>query len=152
MGKAPTIIATAFLLAFVGFVLVRTLVGGGGGAAATPVVFDETRSLEEAMAESESSGKPIVALVTADWCPPCQALKRETLTDPAVAEWIGRETVTVYLEDGKHREMISKLPVQAFPTTLMIRDGRVTARIQGFATPTDYLRFLKDAAAAPAEG
>lgn len=120
----PTLLIFLVFGGYIAFVMLRP-------PAKTPSVFDADLSLAEAEMRSAENGKPILILATADWCPPCQALKRGALTDPAVVELINEHTIPVYLEDGEHREELRTLPIQSYPTTLIIDDGRVSASIQG---------------------
>lgn len=120
----PTILIFLVFAGYIGFVMLRP-------PAKTPSVFDANLSLAEAEAQSAENGKPILILATADWCPPCQSLKRGALTDPEVVKLINEHTIPVYLEDGKDRDELATLPLQSYPTTFLIDDGRVTASIQG---------------------
>ena len=130
-------IALAVLVGFAGLSAFR------GRVAPTPEVFGQTTSLDDGIREASSSGKPVVALVTADWCPPCQMLKRDTLTDPAVAAWIDEYTVPVYINSDENPADAGKLQVTALPTTVVLRDGQIVASSTGFASPEEYLGFLK---------
>lgn len=112
------------------------------GPAETPGIFDEKYTLTQASEISQETGKPMLVLVTADWCPPCQTLKRNTLTDPVVIEWIKNNTVPVYLEDGTNGQEIGLLGVRSYPTTMLIQDGQILASLQGAVGASRYVSEL----------
>jgi len=138
-------IITWALVGIVALLAAPSLIGLVRGPAETPGVFESGYSLEEATRESASAGKPMLVLVTADWCPPCQALKRGALRDERVAAWINSNTIPVYLEDGTDREAIASLPVKSYPTTLLIDDGAVVGSVVGNTSASSYLDALTDA-------
>ncbi len=138
--KLAVPIALAVLVGFAGVTMLR------GRVAPTPGVFREGSTLATAIDRAAAEGKPVLALVTADWCPPCQQLKRETLTDPAVAAWIEANTVPVYIDSDKNPDDARSLLVTSLPTTLLLRDGEIIGTRVGYAGAEDYLRFLKDTA------
>lgn len=113
------------------------------GPASTPGVFGAGLSLDEAMDRSAADGKPVLVLATADWCGPCQTLKRGALMDEGVSAWISEHTIPVYLEDGEDRESIGLLGVRAYPTTLVLVDGEVVGGMEGAASAQTYLDGLK---------
>lgn len=113
------------------------------GPAPTPDLFAQGYTLREAGELGAGSGKPVLVLVTADWCGACQSLKRGALSDERVAWWIGERTVPVYLEEGVDDEQIASLPVRAYPTTLVIDEGRVLGSVVGNDDPEGYLGRLR---------
>ncbi len=141
MLKAKSV--TPFLFVIVAAVVVMPIVINLiKGPAETPGIFDEHYTLTQASELSEESGKPMLVLATADWCPPCQKLKRSTLTDPAVIEWIQENTIPVYLEDGANGDEIGSLGVRSYPTTMLIQDGQILASIQGAVDADSYVSKL----------
>ncbi|MEM7623220.1 MAG: thioredoxin family protein [Planctomycetota bacterium] len=143
-GSATIIVAAAAGLA--GFVGISAYFNGQAqsvAGAVTPATFDEAGGLDAALARSLDEGKPVLALATATWCPPCNMLKKNTLADSEVQSFIAENTVAVSLDDAQHRADIARLGVRAYPTTLVIRDGDVVGTLEGFASKKAYLGFLE---------
>jgi thiol:disulfide interchange protein len=109
------------------------------GPAQVPDVFSDGYSLEQARALSAETGKPIFALATADWCAPCQTLKRGPLQDPEVAAMIREHSIPVYLEDGKNRDEIKQLGPRGYPTSFIVEDGEVVVKYGGGGKYKEFL-------------
>jgi thiol:disulfide interchange protein len=135
--KWSSVVIVLVFAGYIGFVMLRS-------PAPTPDVFSANITLADAQAQSAESGKPIFVLVTADWCPPCQKLKRGALSDPAVVKLISEQSIPVYLEDGQNRSEIQSLPVQSYPTTLIIQGDEITASIVGGKSAGKYLKVLQE--------
>jgi thiol:disulfide interchange protein len=132
-------------LAIVGVFVVLMIVRGGGGTAEKPALFAQGLTMAEARAASLETGKPVLALVTADWCPPCQALKRGALSDPEVAAYLKEFTIPVYLDEANNMDEIAALGTRAYPTTYLLRGDETIAQIEGGASPAGYLRTVRRA-------
>lgn len=137
-GTVAIGLAIAVLLMFP--MLVRLFTGGS--VAPTPDVFLNTPRLADAVAASK--GRPLVVFVTADWCPPCQAMKRETLIDPRVVELIRAESTPVYV-NVDHDPDAGMLGIYGIPATLVIWEGTTVARREGYLDAESYVQFLKKA-------
>lgn len=115
-----------------------------GKAAPVPAVFDKTVTLAGAAEASTRSGMPVLAFVTADWCGPCQALKRTALADNDVTEWIRTSTHPVYVDatNGVPAEA-QGLGVQRFPTMILLRGGKEVSRLVGNQPTSSVLGWLQ---------
>ena len=93
-----------------------------------------------------ANDKPIVAIVTADWCPPCQALKKNALADERVVEFLLSETQAVMI-DGTDTalasETLQQLGVRVFPSTVVVRNGEPVATLEGNMSADRYLAWLE---------
>lgn len=109
-----------------------------------PEYFDKTLTLTSAKAKSAESGKPIVALATADWCPPCKSLKRNALVDPRVTAFMKDKVVPVYLDATSSMPSDAEyLNVYSIPTMIVIKDGTEIARFSGEQSADMVLAFLE---------
>lgn len=144
MGKQAWVLL-GIIGVFVAIMFVRGPAGGGTGV--IPAVFEPGLTLAEAQARSEQSGLPVLAFVTADWCGPCQSLKRGALSDPDVTAYLREHTIPVYLEESKSPAEIQALGPRVYPTTVLLRGGEVIGRIEGGGPPAAYLRTVRRAIA-----
>lgn len=133
-------VLTALLLIVLFGMALPNLIAIIRGPASVPDVFSDGYTLAEARVVSAETGKPIFALATADWCPPCQTLKRGPLQDPEVVAMIREHSIPVYLEDGEHREQIKELGPRGYPTSFIVEDDRV---VSAFPGGNGYKEFLQ---------
>lgn len=110
------------------------------GTAEVPDVFSDGYTLAEATAMSIETGKPVLALATADWCPPCQTLKRGPLQDPEIVAMINANAIPVYLEESKNPQELQQLGLRSYPTTFILEGNQVVAALSG---GSQYKRFLE---------
>lgn len=120
-----------------------------GGVAPRPAAFEGTRNLAAALSASKQSGKPVLAFVTADWCQPCQALKRGALVDPKVEAAIRSGTEAVYVDATGDNADAASLGVMSVPVLVMLRPGddkpREVSRLMGNAEAEHILDWLSGA-------
>jgi len=132
-------IAFAGVLLIIGlFVLKSFLVT----TAPTPGMFSEGLTLEQAVDRSAAKDGVVLAVVTADWCGPCQNYKRNGLADERVARWIGEHGEPVYIDLDKDKELAGELGVQSVPTTIFIHDGEPIGAVAGAMSGDVLLNFL----------
>lgn len=95
----------------------------GGGAS---VHMDGWQpGLEAGMATAEQADRPMLLMFTADWCGPCQSLKREVIHTPAVKQAIEAGFVPVMIDltdqsaDNPNMPAAQRYNVRGIPTLIL---------------------------------
>jgi thioredoxin-like negative regulator of GroEL len=114
----------------------------GGGVAPTPEVFQGRTSLDAAISEAAKSDKVVFAFATADWCPPCQQMKRTLLVEPSIVAQINRDFLPVYVDIEKDNAAAERLAAFSVPTTVILKDGKQVARMEGLIPHDAYAQWL----------
>jgi thiol:disulfide interchange protein len=134
-------VLVAIICVFLSVIYIRN----GPATAPPPPVFADQITLAEARTRSAETGKPVLAFVSADWCAPCQSLKRGALSDDQVAAFLQENTIPVYLEDSRNASEIQSLGARVFPTTFLLFNNQVIAQIEGGGPADAYLRTVREA-------
>ncbi len=119
-----------------------------------PAYFDRSLTYAAALDRSHASGKPVFALVSADWCEPCHRFEAGALADARVAAWITANTIPLFLDASDRSRPgagpAADLRIMAFPTILLIRDGHAVARHEGVLEADRLLNWLETFSREPA--
>jgi len=103
------------------------------------------RDFQAAQQEAAASGKPILLDFSATWCGPCQRMKAETLTDPAVVIAM-RGYIPVAVNADESPDLVRKYGVDSIPAFVVVDStGARTARPSevGYTSPADFIRWLR---------
>lgn len=104
-----------------------------------------TTNWDAARTQAKAEGKPLVAMFSAVWCPPCQMMKRETLPQPEVQAALAKY-VAVYVDEAQNTELIETQKIEAFPTfVIYTAEGVESQRLRGAQDAGDFIRSLDDA-------
>lgn len=88
--------------------------------------------LDDALAQAQKEGKPIVLDFTAEWCSPCQRMETTTFKDEKVRSLLER-CVFVQVDTDKYPDIAKRLGVEGLPDIrLVLSDGRVVKHLRNF--------------------
>lgn len=127
----------------------RTLGSGVPSNVPVPAMFQEgtgSLSLDEALRQSEATGRPVFAVVSAGWCPPCRVYKAGALVDADVEAWVEQNAIPVYIDADHDAHDASRLRTQYLPTTYVIRGGEIVAARSGNLGAGELMTWLREAA------
>lgn len=117
---------------------------------------------ERAEEAARKSGRPILYDFTAEWCPPCQAMKDGVFSDAASAKALESAVVPVRVldrirEEGRNAAYVDSLQqhwrVDGFPTLVVYspKTGR-SQMTTGYGGPEQTLRWIAQSAFAVQSG
>ncbi len=111
-------------------------------AAPIPDMFSEGLTLQQAVDRSAEKDGVVLAVVTADWCGPCQKYKKNGLADERVAQWITEHGSAAYINYDLNKDLAGELGARSFPTTFFIHEGETLGAISGAMSGDTLLNFL----------
>jgi thiol:disulfide interchange protein len=133
------------------FVVFGVLARWGERPNKAPLPAFRHATLAEARDAAAASGLPVLVYVSADWCGPCVRLRAEALSDPGISKWIRENTHGVVLDATKPNDEAAALRVHSIPTTLVMRDGGIVARLEGYRDAAAFRQWLTGATGALAD-
>lgn len=136
----PLLIGLVFIAAFSMLVFFKSR------PAPTPEVFATPVALIDAIERAGETEKLVFAVVTADWCPPCQSYKRNALADERVAQWLDQHAIAVMVDATREISRTDALLLndpRSIPMTALFRGGEMIASFEGQMNATDLLAWLE---------
>ena len=117
------------------------------GAEAPASAIAWRTDFDAALAEARLTNKPLLVDFSADWCPPCVAMKHDVWPHPQVAVAVNSAVVPLLVDADRDAVLGPRYQVSAIPTVLLIdAGGRVIKRHDGYLPRSGVLRFLAGAA------
>ncbi len=103
-----------------------------------------------ALAESAKEGKPVLLDFYADWCPPCQAMKRESWPDEHVRQLVtqGFIPVAANVDADGIRGVAARYQVDSIPRIIIVDAEGRALKTGTFMFRDELVEFLKNKPAA----
>ncbi len=131
--------------------LAAVAAGGAARSLADEPAVSWRGDYASALAESQSSGRPLWIQFTGSWCPNCARMERDSFPSPTVAARANSEFVPVKLQADANQEMAVDLGLTGIPASVIVApDRNVLAVHQGYLGPEELDGMLATAAAAVA--
>ena len=105
-----------------------------------------SHNVAEATALAQEDSRPILMMFTADWCGPCQAMKKGVLSDADVDSTLSEKfsLVMIDIDDQENRQITSKYNIEAVPTFIIAdADGKEQKRMVGGDDKGAFLAWAK---------
>lgn len=109
--------------------------------ASTPATLFTYESVEQGWKAAVAAKRPLLVMFTSNNCPHCERMLGETYADPAIRRRLSAHAETVLAHAGENRDLIARLGVRGFPTTIIVdREGQIVDAIEGYLTPIEFTR------------
>jgi|SRR6056297_2482607 len=134
------------ILSFVAVCIMITATGKepvplSGKAASSGIEFHQG-SWEQALKLAEETGKPVFLDISASWCGPCKALKKNTFPNEEVGVFYNENFINVLVdgEKGEGIELAETFRIDAYPSMIFLNSkGELIARTSGYRDPEDFI-------------
>ncbi|MBI3736984.1 thioredoxin family protein [Candidatus Sumerlaeota bacterium] len=135
-NRTFTVLAIAALCVFLG---ARSLTFGS----VKDLPAEWLKDFDKALEQGKGSGKPILAVFSAEWCGPCQHMVKEVYPRPEVKEEL-KNWVAVYVDEAADPDRLKKFEIEAFPTfVLLSSEGVEEDRFVGGKPAKSFVQILQ---------
>jgi protein disulfide-isomerase len=129
---------------FIAFVSVMAVAGVSKWWMPKELVSWQT-DLAAARTQAQASNRPMLVYFTAEWCGPCQGMRRHVWTDPRVADAMAAY-VPVRIDVDVHPDIARRFNIEAMPTFVVLdAQQQVVRQSTGAMEAADMETWLKTA-------
>lgn len=102
--------------------------------------------IDSAIKAAQSTQKPILVSVYANWCPPCKQLAYEVFQSTKEQTWMQAYVrVRIHFDSPKGRAATKNYRILGLPTTLLLSPkGHELGRIVGYTGRTSFVQTVRD--------
>jgi len=111
-------------------------------AAATTAGITWNSDYQAGMKLAAEQNKPVLIAFTTSWCPPCQYMKKDVYTNPAVSK-AAEAFVPIMIDPEKETALADQYKITAYPTYIFLQpDGKIIKTEVGSMAPEDFAAKL----------
>ena len=108
-----------------------------------PSSIEWEKDLEKAQVSMQKTDRPMLLLLTTPGCSYCDRMKAETFAQEWIVEEVGRKYLPVQLDGRQHKELVKRLQVRVYPTTVIVHSsGNVVEVLHGYRSPAAFIRHM----------
>lgn len=99
-----------------------------------------------ALETAKKEGKPLFVMLYADWCPHCNLMKSEVLSDPAVIDFLNKNYICTYknIEKEEGIALKNKFNTKSLPTFLFLDSNETLLyALKGESKKAEFLNEIK---------
>jgi len=123
------------------------VVSGKGKASSVAAVLAVPRGfalLDDALAQAQREGKPVVLDFFAEWCAPCHRMEKTTFKDERVRALLER-CILVRVDTDKHPELAKRMMVEGLPDIRFVLPvGTVIRQLRSFQDAEAFAAELEE--------
>ena len=106
----------------------------------------------QAVEESRRSHKPMLLDFSAEWCGPCQEMRRTTWSNRKVADAL-KDVIPVQIDVDQHVDLSRQFQVDGIPRVIELDStGNLIRSQEGYLEPDTFLEWLNSNPSASASG
>lgn len=118
--ETPIWLAALVVLVLVRWPVIKGYYYKATDAVAPPSAIQWRTDVDAALAEARRDGRRVVVDFSADWCPPCIAMKHDVWPDPRVARAVAEGFVPVLIDVDHDTAASARYGVESIPTVLVL--------------------------------
>jgi thiol:disulfide interchange protein len=147
-GSQPTGEGTDLKKGLTLILLVLTAVGCFAASGPDPAgKIDWVKNYPEGLRLARESGKPVLVYFTADWCGPCQELKKYVWSDKRVIA-VSKQLVNIYVDTDQNPDTLAAYKVLRIPTVFFLSPaGEIVMKYAGDYSAADFAKQMSSLAA-----
>ncbi|MCG8586362.1 MAG: DUF255 domain-containing protein [Pirellulales bacterium] len=101
---------------------------------------------DKALEAAATKQQPVLIFATIEGCFFCQKMYHEAFADKRIADELNRDFVPVKLDADQSRDVLDRMGVEAYPTTLIFsHQGKLLKRLEGYKPTARLQRAMKSA-------
>lgn len=119
-------------------------------AAATPPPqssIEWRTDLNAALNEARRSGRQVLVDISADWCPPCIAMKHDVWPDSDVERTVTQSHVPVMIDADRDVAVMDRYGIRGIPAILIVDARGAVIRRATFLSASGMVKFLTETSA-----